>query len=121
MKIGGGIISLLAGLISVVMGFITLAFGGFGSAIGGEGAETIVGMGWAGIFLSFILIGFSVAMIVAKSKKPAVITAVLSIITAIAGGTFVAIFMVLSLIGAFINYLGVNGELKTRELEELTI
>ncbi len=67
MKIGGGIISLLAGLISVVMGFITLAFGGFGR------------------------------------------------------GTFVAIFMVLSLIGAFINYLGVNGELKTRELEESTI
>ena len=113
MKIGGGIIALVAGLGSVVMAFITLGVGGLGAAFGGEGAETIVGLGWAGIFLSFLVITFAVAAMFAKTKKAAVGLIILSIVTAVAGGTLVAIFMVLALLGGIMSMIGVSNEAKS--------
>lgn len=112
MKIGGGIISSIAGLFGVVMAFVTLGFGGLGSAIGGEGAETIIGLGWAGIFLSLAIIVFAVICMFSKSIIPAIAIIILSIITAIAGGTLVAIFMILSLIGGILALVGVFKEVK---------
>ena len=102
MKVGGGIISLIAGLFGIVMAIVTLGFGGVGSAIGGEGADTIIGLGWAGIFLSFGILIFAVICMFSKSKIPAIAIIILSFITAIAGGTLVAIFMILSLIGGIL-------------------
>jgi len=116
MKVGGGIVALIASLFSVVMAFITLGIGGLGSAFGGEGADTVIGLGWAGVFLSFIIIAFAVASMFAKSKMPAIAVIVLSIITALAGGTLVAIFMVLALIGRIMALIGVSKEIKSKEV-----
>jgi len=116
MKIGGGIVALIAGLFGVIMAFITLGIGGVGGAFGGEGAETVIGLGWAGIFLCFAIIAFAVISMFAKSKLPSIAVIVLSLITAIAGGTLVAIFMVLSLIGGVIALIGVSKERKMGEV-----
>jgi uncharacterized membrane protein len=102
LKKAGAIISLVSSIIAVLMGFITLFFGGLGTALEAEGASTVTNLGWGGVFLSFILIVISAAAISAKSKKLPVAIIVLSLITAIFGGTFVAIFMVLCLLGAFL-------------------
>ena len=114
MKIAGGIIALIAGLFGVVMAFVTLGVGGLGAAFGGEGAETVIGLGWAGVFLTFAIIAFSVASMFAKSTIPAVAVIILSLITAIAGGTLVAIFMVLALIGGIMALVGVKKEVKQK-------
>ena len=115
MKVGGGIIALIAALFGTIMAFITLAIGGLGGAFGGEGAETVMGLGWAGIFLSFAIIAFAVAGMFAKSKIPAIAVIILSIVTAIAGGTLVAIFMVLALTGGVLALVGVTKESKSKE------
>lgn len=110
MKIAGGIIALIAGLFGTIMAFITLGIGGVGSAFGGEGADTVISLGWAGIFLTFAIIVFAVIAMFAKSKFPGIAIIVLSLITVIAGGTFVAIFMVLSLIGGILAVVGASKE-----------
>jgi hypothetical protein len=110
MKKAGGIIALIAGLFGTIMAFVTLAFGGVGSALGGEGAETVIGLGWAGVFLTFAIIVFAVIAMFAKSKFPGIAIIVLSLITVIAGGTLVAIFMVLSLVGGILTVVGTAKE-----------
>ena len=117
LKKAGAIISLVSSIIAVLIGFITLFFGGLGTALETEGASTVTNLGWGGVFLSFILIVISAAAISAKSKKLPVAIIVLSIITAIFGGTFVAIFMVLCLLGGILNFVGIRGELKESENE----
>jgi hypothetical protein len=110
MKKAGGIIALIAALFGTIMAFVTLAFGGVGSALGGEGAETIIGLGWAGIFLTFAIIVFAVIAMFSKSKFPGIAIIILSAITVVAGGTLVAIFMVLSLIGGILVVVGAAQE-----------
>lgn len=112
MKTAGGIITLIGGLFGTIMAFITLGIGGLGGAFGGEGADTVIGLGWAGVFLTFTIIIFSVVSIFTKSKVPAITIIALSVITVIAGGTLVAIFMVLAFIGGIINLIGVSREAK---------
>jgi len=109
-KKGGGILTIIAASISVIMGFITLLIGGIGSAVDGDGADQVIGMGWIGIFLSFITIGFGIGVLVSKTKFPSISVFVLSILAAIFGGTLIAIFMVLSIIGGILSLIGVNKE-----------
>ena len=115
MRIGGGVLSLLAGLTSIIMAFVTLSGGGFGVILEGEGADAVIGMGWAGIILSFLIVVSAIAMVVVKSKTPAIITALLSLIASFIGGTLVAIFMVFSMIGCVLNSVGINREIKGRQ------
>ncbi len=110
MKKAGGIVSLIGSLFGVVMAFITLGIGGLGGAFGGEGAETVIGLGWAGIFLSFVIIALAVASIYSGSLIPPVAIIVLALINVIAGGTLVAIFMVLTLIGGIMALIGARRE-----------
>ncbi len=110
MKTAGGIIALIAGLFGTVMAFVTLGVGGVGSAFGGEGADTVIGLGWAGVFLTFAIIVFAVITMFAKSKFPGIAIIILSLITVVAGGTLVAIFMVLSLIGGILAVVGAAKE-----------
>lgn len=112
MKKSGAIISLVSSIIAVLMGFVTLFIGGFGAAFEAEGASTVANLGWGGIFLSFLLIVFSSVAITAESKKPAIFIIILSIVTAIFGGTLVAIFMALCLLGGILSLIGVHNELK---------
>jgi len=110
MKTAGGIVALIGGLFGVILAFVTLGIGGLGGAFGGEGAETVIGFGWAGIFLSLALIALAVISIFTSSVFPPVVVIVLSLVNVIAGGTLVAIFMVLSLIGGIIALVGVRRE-----------
>lgn len=110
MKTAGGIVALIGGLFGVVMAFVTLGVGGLGGAFGGEGAQTVIGLGWAGVFLTFGIIAFAVASMFAKSIIPAIAVIVLALITTIAGGTLVAIFMVLALVGGIMALIGVRRE-----------
>ncbi|UMZ73738.1 hypothetical protein [Natranaerofaba carboxydovora] len=112
MRLAGGIISLIASIIAVGMAFVTLFIGGVGGAFGAEEAGTVTGLGWAGLFLSFLLIVISVVVIVMPSTKPAIGIIVLSILTAIFGGTLVAIFMVLALLGGIMAIIGAKNELQ---------
>ena len=108
MRKAGGIISLVASCVSVLMAFITLFVGGVGGAFDAEGAGTVTGLGWAGLFLSFILIVLSALVITSPSKRTAIAIIILAIVTAISGGTLVAIFMVLTLLGGILAFFGIK-------------
>ena len=105
MKKAGGIIGVIAGTLGVIAAFITLFVGGVGSALETEGASTVVGLGWAGVFCSFLVIGLGAATIAAKGKLSAWLLVVVSLITAVVGGTIVAIFMALALLGGILALL----------------
>lgn len=104
----GGIIALIAGIFAVLAAIVTLLFGGLGGALQAEGAETVVGLGWGGMLFSFLVIVSGAVSMSATSKKPGIFLVIFSILGAILGGTIVAIFMVLSLIGGIINLIGVK-------------
>ncbi len=111
MKVGGGVVVIVASLLSIIAAFVTLGVGGAGAAFGGEGGETVIGLGWAGLFLSFVIMVMGAASIGAKSKIPPIAVIILSLVTVIAGGTLVAVFMVLSILGGILALVGVNQEL----------
>jgi hypothetical protein len=106
MKIAGGIIALIAGIFGVFAAGATLLVGGMGGAFKAHGASTVVGLGWGGVIFSFIVIILGAIAIAAKSKKPGILLIISSIAGAILGGTLVAVFMVLSLIGGILAVVG---------------
>jgi len=106
MKKAGGIISLIAGIFGVIAAIATLFVGGVGAAFGGEGAETVIGLGWGGILFSFLTIIFGAIAMNAKSKVSGILLIICAIAGAILGGTIVAIFMVLALVGGILAVIG---------------
>lgn len=112
MKTAGGIISLIASIFGIIMALITLVIGGIGSVFKAEGFDIILGFGWAGIFLSFVIVVFASVSIFAKTKFPSVAVIVLSIIAFVLGGTLVGLFMILAFIGGIVSLLGISYEKK---------
>ncbi len=112
MKKAGGIIAIIAGVFGVVAAISTLLIGGVGSALGGDGATMVIGLGWGGILFSFIAIITGAICIGAHGKAPSVILIIASVCGIVLGGTFVAVFMVLSLVAGVLALLGVSRELK---------
>lgn len=110
MKKAGGIISLIAGIFGVIAAIATLFVGGVGATFGGEGAETVISLGWGGVLFSFLAIIFGAVAIGSKSKVPGILLIICSIAGAILGGTFVAIFMVLALIGGILTVISKKKE-----------
>jgi hypothetical protein len=106
MKKAGGIIALIAGIFGIFAAGATLLIGGIGGAFEAEGASTLIGLGWGGVLFSFLVIIFGAVAMGATSKKPGVLLILSSIAGAILGGTLVAIFMVLSLIGGILATMG---------------
>lgn len=106
MKKAGGIIVLIAGIFGVIMALVTLFLGGVGSAFDAEGSNTVVGLGWGGVLFSFIDIILGAIGMGAKKKTVGVLIIICSIAGAILGGTLVAIFMALSLIGGILVLIG---------------
>jgi len=106
MKKAGGIIALIAGIFGIIAAIATMFIGGVGAAFGGEGAETVIGLGWGGILFSFLTIIFGAIAMNAKSKVPGISLIICAIAGSILGGTFVAIFMVLALIGGILTVIG---------------
>jgi hypothetical protein len=108
MNKAGGIIAIIAGIFAIIAAGITLMVGGIGGAFEAEGATTVVGLGWGGVLFSFLVIVLGAVALGAKTKTPGVMLILCSIAGAIFGGTLVAIFMVLSLIGGILATIGTN-------------
>lgn len=106
MKKAGGIIALIAGILALFAAGFTLVFGGLGSVFDAEGADTVIGLGWGGVLFSFITIILGAVAISAKGRAVGILLIVSSLLGAILGGTFVAIFMVLALVGGILSTLG---------------
>lgn len=101
----GGIIGIIAGVLGVGAALVTLLFGGVGAAFNADGAQTVVGLGWGGVVFSFLAIVFG-AVVFAKPKGAGIGLVIVSILGAILGGTLVAVFMVLALIGGVLAIIG---------------
>jgi hypothetical protein len=106
MKTAGGVIALVAGIFSIIAAGITLIMGGVGSAVNADSANTVVGLGWGGIAFSFITIVLAAIALGVRSRIPGILLVISSIAGAVLGGTLVAVFMVLSLIGGILVIIG---------------
>lgn len=106
MKKAGGIIAIIAGVFGVLSAGATLFIGGVGSALKSEGSDTVVGLGWGGVLFSFATIVFGAVALSAKGRLPGILLIVCAVLGAILGGTLVAIFMVLSLVGGILAVIG---------------
>ncbi|WP_346357995.1 hypothetical protein [Bosea sp. (in: a-proteobacteria)] len=106
MKKAGGIIALIAGIFGVIAAFVTLMIGGVGSAVEAKNAQTVVMLGWGGVAFSFLTIVLGAICMNAASRVPGVLLIICAIAGAILGGTIVAIFMVLALIGGVLALFG---------------
>lgn len=116
MKKAGGIIALIAGIFGIIAAVVTMFIGGVGAAFGGEGAETVIGLGWGGILFSFLTIIFGAIAMNAKSKVPSILLIICAILGIILGGTFVAVFMVLALVGGILAVLGTKKDVEKKDV-----
>ncbi len=108
MRKAGGIVAIIAGVFGVLAALTTLLVGGLGAAFEAEGAGVIIGLGWGGMVFSFAAIVLGAVSINAKSRVPGILLIVSSILGTILGGTLVAIFMVLALVGGILATVGVK-------------
>ncbi|MCY4641425.1 MAG: hypothetical protein OXC41_01795 [Gammaproteobacteria bacterium] len=102
MRKAGGIIALIAGVFAVFAAGFTLFVGGIGSAFNAEDAGTIVGLGWGGVAFSFLAIVLGAVALGTERKIMGILIVVCAIGGAILGGTLVAIFMALALVGGIL-------------------
>ena len=106
MKKAGGIIAIIAGVFGVLAAGMTLFLGGMGAALEAEGSGTVVGLGWGGVFFSFATIVLGAVALGARSRLPGILLIACALLGAILGGTLVAVFMVLALVGGILAVLG---------------
>lgn len=108
MQKAGGIVAIIAGVFAVMAALTTLMLGGLGAAFEAEGFSTIVGLGWGGLAFAFGTIVLGAVSLSAKTKTPGVLLIVSSLLGAILGGTLVALFMALAMIGGVLATVGVK-------------
>lgn len=108
MRKAGGIVSIIAGVFGVIAALVTLLFGGIGAAVDASSSGTVIWLGFGGVVFSFLVIIFGALAINAKSRTMGLALIVFSGAGIILGGTFVAIFMLLSLVGGVLVLLGVR-------------
>ncbi len=106
MRKAGGIIALIAGVFGVLAAIVTLGVGGVGSALKADHASTVVYLGWGGLAASFLTIIFGAVAMNASTRGPGVLLIISSVAGAILGGTLVAVFMALALIGGLLALIG---------------
>jgi hypothetical protein len=109
MQKAGGIISLVAGVFGVLAAIVTLAVGGIGSAFNAEGASTVAFLGWGGLAFSFATIVLGALAMSARTKHVGIWLIGCAVAGALLGGTIVAVFMVLALIGGILAVIGSKG------------
>jgi len=112
----GGIIGLIGGIFGVLAAVVTLLTGGKASAFDVDNASLVIVSGWAGIFFSFLSIIFAAVTISSESKAPGIFLIICAIAGALLGGTFVAVFMVLALVGGALAAIGTKRGLVTKPL-----
>ena len=66
----------------------------------------VVGLGWGGVVFSFLAIVLGAVAMGAKGRTPGVLLILCAVGGAILGGTFVAVFMALVLIGGILALFG---------------
>lgn len=106
MRKAGGIIALIAGIFAVIAALFTLLIGGAGAAMKANDAQTVIMLGWGGVVFSFLTIVLGAVCMGATSRWPGALLIVCALAGAILGGTFVAIFMALALIGGILAMFG---------------
>lgn len=109
----GGIVGLIAGIFAVIAALITLTVGGMGAAFNASGTNTVVGFGWGGLIASFLVIAFGAVAIFMPSVG-AFGLLFLSLVGAVIGGTFVAVCLVLALLGGVLAALGAKSPVGKR-------
>lgn len=110
MQKAGGVIAIIAGIFGIFAAGATLLIGGLSGALNTEGATTVIGLGWGGVFFSFLTIVLGAIALNASTKKPGIFLILITICGAIFGGTLVAIFMALGLIGGILATLGAKSK-----------
>ncbi len=110
MKKAGGIIAIIAGVFGVISAGVTLFVGGVGAAMKADESSTVVGLGWGGVIFSFATIVLGAVALSARGRVPGILLIVCAVLGAVLGGTLVAVFMVLALVGGI---LAVAGTKKT--------
>jgi len=111
MKKAGSILTLLGSIFGMLAAIFTLFFGGVGAALGGEGAAGIMAMGLFGILLSITLFVLSILSFSCKDDKIPIVMLILSVANIIVGGTFVAVCMVINVVGAILLVVAIRKEM----------
>lgn len=114
----GGVIGIIAGLFAIGAALVTLLFGGVATALHVDKASTVVGLGWGGVLFAFLTIIFG-ALAFSKPRLAGWGMIISSILGAILGGTLVALFMALALVGGMLSLFGGRQPLAV-ELREAT-
>ena len=118
MKTAGGIIALIAGVFGIFAAIVTLMFGGVADAFEAEGAGEVVWLGWGGLLFSFLTIVLGAVSLGVDSKKVGIALIASSLLGAVLGGLFVAVFMTLALLGGILVVIGA-GKKNTLQLAPL--
>jgi len=106
MQQAGGIIALVAGIFGTLAAVITLFVGGMGAAFEADKADTVVWLGWGGVFFSFLTIVLGAVAMNTASRAPGLLIVVSSLAGAVLGGTLVAVCMALALTGGLLAAIG---------------
>lgn len=106
MRIAGGVVALIAGIFGCIAAVVTLFFGGVGAALSAHGAGTVIGLGWGGLFFSFVVIVLGACVIGFKSRAIGWLLILSAVAGAILGGTIVAVCMALALVGGILSLIG---------------
>ena len=115
MKKSGGIVSLIAGIFGIFASIFTIMSGGLVGALETAGevrGDAIIGMGFWGILLSFIVIVFGALALNSGSRRNGFVLMAASVLGVYFGGNLVAICMFLSLIGGLLVTLGTGKKIE---------
>lgn len=113
MNKAGGIIGIIAGVLGVFAALATLLVGGAGAEFQANGASIVGGLGWGGVFFSFMSIVCG-TMVFSEPKGAGIALVVTSILGAVLGGTTVATCMVLALIGGILATIGAKSSARSQ-------
>lgn len=111
MKLAGSMLTLLGSIFGMIAAIVTIFFGGVSAALGGKGAHGVVTMGQFGILLSITLFVLAILAFSAKNDKIPIVILILSVTNIIVGGTFVAICMIINVVGAILLILTARKEM----------
>ncbi|MBA3474012.1 MAG: hypothetical protein H0T57_12435 [Rubrobacter sp.] len=105
MRTASLVLGIIGGVFGIIAGFLAMLFGGVGLAVEGEGAGTVVGLGFAAVFIGVVaIVGGALA-----PRYPKV-AAILQLFACVAGFVAVSLFWIFSgillLIGAGLAFFG---------------
>jgi hypothetical protein len=95
------VLGIIAGLLGIIAALFTAFFGGVASAMGAHNANTLINLGWGGVFFSGLTIVFG-ALAFSKPRFGGWGLVVASLLGAVLGGTFVAACLTLALLGGIL-------------------